>query len=109
MQFSNEKRKPNKCIINQKTKTYPTKQPKVKHLRKKLQIIQKFPLFLLQAYVNVKKNRKHMQKKFHYFQLQRSSTTCIRQWDKVLSHHGTMNAMNQQHQREVNDNGVSTW
>jgi hypothetical protein len=69
MQFSNEKRKPNKCIINQKTKTYPTKQPKMKHLRKKLQIIQKIPLFLLQAYVNVKKKLQAYAKKIPFFSI----------------------------------------
>ncbi len=48
-----------------KTKTYPTKQPKMKHLRKKLQIIKKNPFFFLQACVNVKKN---LQVYAHFFQ-----------------------------------------
>jgi len=41
----------------------------MKHLRKKLQIIQNFPLFLLQAYVNVLKKLQAYAKKILFFSI----------------------------------------
>jgi hypothetical protein len=37
---------------------------------------------------------KHMQFFSLFFQLKRNSTTCTRQWEGVVFHHGTNNTMN---------------